>query len=271
MKDKLNKKAFELRQKILNIVIKRGGHLATSFSCLDIVVALFYGGILKFKSYNSSWEGRDRFILSKGHAETLIYAILEDLKFFPKSFFFNHYRYGKFLLGGHTDCNVPGIEFSAGALGHGLSLACGTALALKRKKSKSKVFVLMSDGECSEGSVWEAGIFASQHKLDNLVAIIDNNRISATDFLDNFTSLNNLSKKFKSFGWNSININGHNIIEMQKIFLKVKKNNSGKPFIFVANTIKGKGIKFIENDPSRHTKGLSKQEEIEAMKILKII
>lgn len=271
IQNKLNKKAFELRQKILKIVIKRGGHLATSFSALDILVTLFYGGVLNFQNSNPNWERRDRFILSKGHAETLIYSILDDLKFFPKTFFNNHYRAGKFILGGHTDCKVPGIEITAGALGHGLSLACGIALALKRKKNKSKVFVLMSDGECTEGSVWEAAIFASQHQLDNLIVIVDFNRISATDFLSNFTNLSNLSKKFSSFGWNSKNIDGHEIKKMRKTFLNVKNNKSKKPTIFIAKTVKGKGIKFIENDPSRHTKGLNKEEEIKAMRILKII
>ncbi len=270
IKNNLDKKAFELRQKILKIVIKRGGHLATSFSALDILVSLFYSGILNFKSSKPDWEYRDRFILSKGHAETLIYSILVDLKFFPKNYFENHYRSGKFLLGGHTDCKVPGIEITAGALGHGLSLACGIALALKRKKNKSKVFVLMSDGECTEGSVWEAAIFASHHKLDNLIVIVDHNRISATDFLTNFTNISNLTKKFQSFGWNSKNIDGHNILKMKKIFMNIKKNNSKKPTIFIAKTIKGKGINFIENDPSRHTKGLSKEEEVKAMRILNI-
>ena len=179
-------------------------------------------------------------------------------------------RAGKFLLGGHTDCKVPGIEFTAGALGHGLSLACGTALALKRKKNNSKVFVLMSDGECTEGSVWEAAIFASHHKLDNLIVIVDNNRISATDFLINFTNISNLTKKFQYFGWNSKNIESHSISKMNKIFKNIKKNNSKKPTIFIAKTIKGKGINFIENDPSRHTKGLNKEEEIKAMRILNI-
>ena len=223
MKNNLDKKAFALRQKILKIVIKRGGHLATSLSSLDILVSLFYSGVLNFKNTKPNWEFRDRFILSKGHAETLIYSVLDDLKFFPKTYFENHYRAGKFLLGGHTDCKVPGIEFTAGALGHGLSLACGTALALKRKKNNSKVFVLMSDGECTEGSVWEAAIFASHHKLDNLIVIVDHNRISATDFLNNFTNISNLTKKFQSFGWNSKNIDGHSISKMNKIFKNIKK------------------------------------------------
>jgi transketolase len=270
MKIDLFKKAYELRKKILKIVIDRGGHLATSLSCLDILVALFYGKVLNFKSSNPKWKIRDRFVLSKGHAETAMYSVLDDLNFFPKFFLTNHYRHGKFLLGGHIDGKIPGIEFTTGALGHGLNLACGSALALKKNSIKSKVFVLLSDGECTEGSVWEAAIFASKHKLNNLIAIIDYNRISATDYLDNFTDLSYLGKRFIAFGWNVINVNGHNIQSMRSSFLKVKKKNLTRPTIFIARTIKGKGINFIENDPSRHAKGLSKEEENRAKKILHI-
>lgn len=270
MKIYLLNKAIKLRKKILKTVIDRGGHLATSFSCLDILVVLFYGKILNFNSSNPKWKIRDRFILSKGHAETAMYSVLDDLNFFPKFLLRDHYRHGKFLLGGHIDAKIPGIEFTTGALGHGLNLACGSALALKKNSIKSKVFVLLSDGECTEGSVWEAAIFASKHKLSNLIAIIDYNKISATDYLDNFTDLSNLKKKFLAFGWNVINVNGHNIQSMHSLFLKAKKNKTKQPSIFIARTVKGKGIKFIENDPSRHTKGLSKEEENRAKKILDI-
>jgi len=266
----LNKKAFDLRQKILKVVIDSGGHLATSFSCVDIVVCLFYGKILKYNSSKPKLESRDRFILSKGHAETLMYVILSELNFFSKNWLRDHYRQGKFILGGHIDSKVPGIEFTTGALGHGLSLACGCALALKKKKNKSKVFVLMSDGECTEGSVWEAAIFASKHKLNNLIVIVDENKISATDFTKNFTNNTKLKEKFISFGWQAININGHDINGLMKNFKKVKKFKLNKPLIFIAKTTKGKGLKFIENDPIRHTKGLDKFEEIKAKKILKI-
>ena len=263
-------KSFKLRQKILEIVIKNGGHLATSFSCLDIVVSLYYGKVLKFRSDEPNWKSRDRFILSKGHAETLLYSVLDDLKFMPKTWLSKHYRSGKYFLGGHTDSKIPGVEFTAGALGHGLNLACGSALALKKKKSISKVFVLMSDGECTEGTVWEAAIFASKHKLNNLIAIIDHNKISATDFTKNFTDISNLEKKFLSFGWRSQIIDGHNIPKLIKIFKKAKTNNSNQPKVFIANTIKGKGLNFIENDPSRHTRGLEEKEKIIAMRLLKI-
>ncbi len=268
---KIIKKSFTLRQKILNIVIENGGHLATSFSCLDIVVSLYYGGVLKFRYYNPKWSLRDRFILSKGHAETLLYSVLDDLKYFPKSWLSNHYRSGKYILGGHTDSKIPGVEFTAGALGHGLNLACGTALALKRRKNTSRVFVLMSDGECTEGTVWEAAIFASKHKLNNLIAIVDHNKMSATDFTKNFTNINYLEKKFSSFGWKSQVIDGHDIPSLIKIFKKAKKNISNKPIIFIVNTVKGKGLKFIENDPTRHTKGLDEAEKEKAKKLLKII
>ena len=271
MKIDLFKKALELRKKILRIVIDRGGHLATSLSCLDILVVLFYGKVLNFNSSNPKWKFRDRFVLSKGHAETAMYSILDDLNFFPKFFLKDHYRHGKFLLGGHIDGKIPGVEFTTGALGHGLSLACGSALALKKSSIKSKVFVLLSDGECTEGSIWEASIFASKHKLTNLIAIIDYNRISATDYLDNFTDLSNLGKRFIAFGWDVVNVNGHDIQSMSRSFLKAKRLKLRRPTIFIAKTIKGKGIKFIENDPSRHTKGLSKEEENKAMKILNLI
>ena len=266
----LFKKAFELRKKILKIVINRGGHLATSFSCLDILVVLFYGKILNFNYLDPKWRYRDRFVLSKGHAETAMYAVLDDLNFFPKSYLANHYRQGKFLLGGHIDGKIPGVEFTTGALGHGLSLACGSALALKKNFIKSKIFVLLSDGECTEGSVWEAAIFASKHKLNNLIAIIDYNKMSATDYLDNFTDLSNLGQRFKAFGWDVFSVNGHDIKSMRKLLLNVKKKKLRKPTIFLAKTIKGKGINFIENDPSRHSKGLSKDEENQAKLIFDI-
>jgi len=266
----LANKAFELRQKILKVIISNGGHLATSYSCVDIVSCLFYGKILKYNSGKPKLESRDRFILSKGHAETLMYVILSDLNFFPKKWLIDHYRRGKFILGGHIDSKIPGIEFTTGALGHGLSLACGSALALKKKNNKAKVFVLMSDGECTEGSVWEAAIFASKHKLNNLIVVVDENKISATDFTKNFTNNTKLKEKFLSFGWKAKNIDGHDISSLTKNFKKAKKSKLNKPLIFIAKTIKGKGLSFIENDPIRHTKGLDKFEEIKAKKILKI-
>jgi transketolase len=267
---KIIKKSYELRKKIIEIVIKNGGHLATSFSCLDILVCLYYGNLIKFKSSKPNWEIRDRLVISKGHAETLIYTILDDLGFFPKSWLAKNYRAGKYLLGGHIDSKVPGIEFTTGALGHGLSLAAGSALGLKRKKNNAKVFVLLSDGECTEGTTWEAAIFASKHRLNNLIAIIDNNKISATDFTKNFTDIQNLDKKFKAFGWNVVQVNGHNHSQLLKILGQVKNNLKGKPTVIIADTIKGKGLKFIENDPTRHAKGLDEKEKIMARVIFEI-
>ena len=265
------KKAFELRQKLLSLVIENGGHLSTSLSCLDIMVALYYGKIIRFKASAPNWINRDRFLISKGHAETITYLTLKELGFISETMLSKHYRKGKFKLGGHIDCSVPGIEFSTGSLGHGLNLACGTALGLKKKKNKSFTFVLMSDGECTEGTVWEAAIFAKFHKLNNLIAIIDYNNISATDFTKNFTSNTNLVDKFKSFGWKTFSVDGHNIDQMIKKFNKIKSQNLSSPVLILAKTIKGKGIKFIENDPARHTKGLNNNEFKKAKKILKLL
>ena len=135
---KLDDKADYIRKQILKIVISKGGHLATSFSATDILITLYYSGILKFRSSNPNWVDRDRFILSKGHAETLMYTILSDLNFFPNKWLLNHYRDGKFLMGGHIDHKIPGIEFSAGSLGHGLGLATGVSFALKKNKKNQK-------------------------------------------------------------------------------------------------------------------------------------
>ena len=238
------KKAFELRQKLLSLVIQNGGHLSTSLSCLDIMVALYYGRVLKFKAFEPNWLHRDRFIISKGHAETITYLILKELGFISKNMLTKHYRKGKFKLGGHIDCSVPGVEFSTGSLGHGLNLACGTALGLKRK-NRAFTFVLMSDGECTEGSVWEAAIFAKFHKLGNLIAIVDYNNISATDFIKNFTSNTNLIEKFKSFGWKTFLVDGHNINQIIKKLKKLNVKKLTSPVLILAKTTKGKGIKFI--------------------------
>ena len=271
--EKLNKvknKAQFIRKQILETVINKGGHLATSFSCADILTTLYYSGIMEYNNKNEKWNKRDRLIISKGHAETIIYNILSDLDFFPKNWLLKHYRSGKYLMGGHIDSKIPGIEFSTGSLGHGLSLASGMALGMKKSKNRSNVFVLMSDGECTEGSVWEAAIFASKNKLNNIIAFIDNNQISATDFLKNFTDIGNLKEKFTAFGWNCFSINGHSIKKIYTTINKIKNLKNNKPNIVIANTIKGKGLNSIENDPARHTKGLSKMEINDAKKQFKI-
>ena len=169
----LTQKARQLRLKMVQMCAQNGGHIASALSCIDIMVALYYGDVFKFNPQNPAWDDRDRFILSKGHGETALYAILADCGYFPGEWLETRYRRGDFFLGGHPDIHIPGVEATTGALGHGLSLAAGISLASKMDARTHLQFVLLGDAECTEGSIWEAAIFASKHNLENLIAIVD--------------------------------------------------------------------------------------------------
>lgn len=262
----LKKKANELRNRILDMAIKSGGHIATSFSCVEILVALYYGKILKFDPKNPKWDDRDRFILSKGHGETGLFAVLADLGFFPSNWIDTSYRQGDCRLGGHTDCNIPGIEITSGSLGHGLGIGAGISLAAKMNGKTHFQYVLMGDAECTEGSVWEAALFASKHELNNLIAIVDRNHIGSIDFTEDYTKLEPFGNKWESFNWEVTTINGHNFAELLSIFKYAKMRDSKQPFVVIAETIKGKGVSFIENNPIWHVKQLTDEKEIKQAK-----
>lgn len=249
-----------LRKYIFNLVCKRGGHLSTAFSSIEILTTLYFTDLLNINKNNYNNDNRNFFLLSKGHGETLVYAILVKKKIIPNNLLQNHYRNGTSELGGHVDIKTPGIEITSGALGHGLSIACGIAFGKKINKNKKFVFVLLGDAECSEGSIWEAALFAKKHNLGNLIAIIDDNKIGATDFTNKFTSVSPLDEKFKSFGWEVQKCNGHSINEIYRKLNKFKTSKKDKPKILICNTTKGKGLSFLENDPSWHSKGLSKND-----------
>lgn len=244
---KLEKKAKELRKKVLEMCIKAGtGHVTSSFSCVEILVALYYGGILKYKVENPKWEERDRFILSKGQASPILYVILADLGFFPSS------ACDKFccfdgMFGVHLQNDVPGVEITTGSLGHGLGIGAGMAYIGKKEEKNWFVFVLLGDGELYEGSIWESALFASHHKLNNLVAIVDRNWLCVTDFTENIVKLEPLEEKWKSYGWETRRINGHNFEEIFNSLKDIKNRKNEKPLVIIANTIKGKGISFMEN------------------------
>jgi len=258
----LEYQANQIRNKILQLCISTGGHIVSSLSCVDILVTLYYGGNLNVDANNPELEDRDRFLLSKGHGETALYAILADLGFFPTSWLETRYRRGDCHLGGHPDRKIPGVEITSGSLGHGLGLAAGLSLAAKMDNKVHLQFVLMGDAECTEGSVWEAALFASKHRLDNLVAIVDRNRIGSIDFTDNFTSLEPFCEKWESFGWETAVCNGHDCKQLCESFQYAHSRDTSRPFIIIANTIKGKGITFMENDPSWHVRSLSSKEDI---------
>ncbi len=258
----LGRKANQIRNQILQMCISTGGHIVSSLSCVDILVTLYYGGNLNVDANNPEWEARDRFLLSKGHGEAALYAVLADLGFFPASWLETRYRRGDCHLGGHPDREIPGVEITSGSLGHGLELAAGISLAAKMDNRVHLQFVLMGDAECTEGSVWETALFASKHRLDNLVAIVDRNHIGSIDFTEKFTSLEPFCEKWKSFGWETAVCNGHDCKQLHGAFQYARSREASRPFIIIAETIKGKGISFMENDPTWHVRSLSSEEDV---------
>lgn len=250
--DVLKEKARWVRRKSFEMAISAGrGHLGGAFSCADILVALYYGGVLRTSAAEMRDENRDRFILSKGHSCLSLYAILADRGYFDLK---ELEKYGKngTILGGHPDHLIPGVEAISGSLGHGLGIGCGLALAAKLKKQKYLTFVLLGDGECNEGSVWEAVSFAACQHLCNLVAIIDQNKIGATDFVKNYGDGEPLEKKWESFGWEARSVNGHDFGELLEVLRDVRGRGLEKPLAIIAHTVKGKGVSFMENDPYWH-------------------
>jgi transketolase len=251
----LKNKAKQLRIDIVKSIHKAGkGHIGGAFSIVEILTTLYYGNILKFDPNNPKWEDRDRFILSKGHAGIALYAVLADLGFFPKEEldFLNKGR----LLAEHPDPRIPGIEVVSGSLGHGLSLGSGMALADKLDKKPRATIVLMGDGECYEGSVWEAAMFASHHELNNLCGIIDRNGLITHGSTEEINKLEPFAEKWKAFGWEVYEINGHDFKEL-KIALKLATNKvKKKPSMIIAETVKGKGVSFMENQAKWHHGGI---------------
>ncbi|MBE6927917.1 MAG: transketolase [Ruminococcaceae bacterium] len=222
-----------------------GSHIASILSVADIV-AVLYSDVLHFDCKNPKLAERDRFILSKGHAGAAIYAALAESGFFSTEELKTHYQNGSRLSGHVSHKGVPGVEFSTGSLGHGLPVAAGMAHAAKLDAKQHRVYVVMGDGECDEGSVWEAAMYANHYGLNNLVAIIDHNKMQSLDYCENTMKLSPFAEKWRSFGWNCLEIDGHDHDELRAAFEDAK--NSDKPTAIIANTVKGKGISFMEFD-----------------------
>lgn len=258
----LKQKALWVRKETLKIhKIAPETRVASSLSAVEIFVTLHYGKIINFDPANLKWEKRDRFIISKGHGAISFYPILADLGFFHREELFRVGKEGSFL-GCIPDCIIPGFETTNGALGHGLGVACGISLALMRKDRDEKVFVLLGDGELFEGSIWEAIMFAGEHKLDNLIVIVDRNRVCMLDFCGNVIDLEPLDEKFKVFKWKVKTVDGHDIHQLYHALISLKEDTDNKPKVLIANTIKGKGVPGLETDSLSHTKTL-KAEEID--------
>lgn len=225
--------------------------LASSLSSIEIFVALYYGGILRFNPKQPLSEDRDRCIISKGHGSICMYPILADLGFFPREELFRVCQKGG-ILGGIPDPIIPGYETVNGSLGHGLGVGAGIALALKRKGNKQDVYVVCGDGELHEGANWEAIMFASQNKLDNLHLIVDDNRISMLGFTDEIVSHGDLAKRLQSFGWYVDTVDGHDITEIKKCLSHHQALKQLQPTAIIARTKKGHGVPGLENAPLSH-------------------
>ena len=224
----------------------KGSHIGSILSVADII-AVLYNNIAHVNPLNPSMEERDQIILSKGHAGASIYAALAELGFFEVSELMTHYQNGSRLSGHISHKGVPGIEVSTGSLGHGLSIGAGMAYANKLDNKKNRVFVILGDGECDEGSVWEAVLVASHNHLSNLIAIIDYNKMQSLDFCENTLALKPFDDKWRSFGWNVLVVDGHDHDELTKAF-NIAMEEKNKPTVLIANTIKGKGIPFMEQN-----------------------
>lgn len=238
--------AWKIRRHGIEMTHLSGGsHIGAVMSVADII-AVLYTEILHYKANDPKWEERDRFILSKGHAGAAIYAALAESGFFAVEELKTHYANGS-RLSGHVSHHLPGVDFSTGSLGHGLSAAAGMALAAKKSGKRHKVYAVLGDGECDEGSVWEAALFANHFRLDNLVAIIDHNHMQSLDTCEHTLELESLARKWAAFGWNVQEIDGNDHEQLRSAFAR-KGEQLNKPMIIIANTVKGKGISFMEND-----------------------
>ena len=249
-------------KKLLEDVVRmtseaKTSHVGGCLSCLDVVSVLFTK-ILNIDKKNPKSKKRDRFILSKGHTAAIIYSALANKGFFPRKWLSTFIENGT-KLPGHIDHKVPGVEFSTGSLGHGLSVGLGMAIAMRDKNIKSNVYVLVSDGEMNTGSTWESIMFAAHHKVSNLICIVDKNKIQSFGKTKDIINLDPLHKKWEAYGWNTYNIDGHNHSEIEKAFINSKKNFK-KPSVIICNTIKGKGIKDFEGRLISHYRPPSEEQ-----------
>lgn len=220
-----------------------GSHIGAIMSVADIV-AVLYANVMRYRPEEPKWEGRDRFILSKGHAGASIYAALAENGFFPVEELKTHYQNGS-RLSGHVSHHLPGVDFSTGSLGHGLSAGTGMALAAKQDKKSHHVFVVLGDGECNEGSVWEAAQLAAHFDLDNLVAVVDHNHMQSLDFCEKTLDSGSLAAKWQAFGWKVVEVNGHDHAALRSA---LTERPDGRPMVVVAHTVKGSGVSFMEKD-----------------------
>jgi len=267
--DEYRRLALAIRRHALHMThSSNSSHIGSCLSAADLL-AVIYNGILRVDARNPDWPNRDRFILSKGHAAAAYYAVLAECGFFSKDLLHSFCQDGSRLAGHVSRHELPGIEVSTGSLGHGLSIACGMALAGKRENRPYRVFVLLSDGECDEGSTWEAALFAPHHKLSNLVAIVDYNKIQSFGFVKEVLDLEPFADKWRAFGWGVREIDGHDVDQIYQALSDVPYETQ-RPTCVIAHTIKGKGVSFMENQLAWHYKSANAEELERALQELEL-
>lgn len=255
------------RVDILKMIYEaQSGHPGGSFSAIDILTVL-YREVMKHDPKNPEWADRDRFILSKGHAAPALYAVLAHFGYFPPEKLNSLRKMGSPLQGHPEKNKLPGVEASTGSLGQGISIGIGMALSEKLDRSDFRTYVLVGDGEINEGQVWEAALYAGAHHLDHLIVILDNNGYQLDGSINEIMPLDPLSDKWRAFGWNVIEIDGHKMPEISKAFEKAK-SATGKPTLIIAKTVKGKGVSFMENNNEFHGMAPTKEQFAAAMKEL---
>ena len=265
----LERRANDMRADIVRMIAEAGsGHPGGSLSCADILAALYFGGVLEHDPENPEWEGRDRFILAKGHAAPALYAALAQAGYIPREELATLRKLGS-RLQGHPDSNqVPGVEVSTGSLGQGLSIAAGAAAGLRLDGAPQTVFALLGDGECQEGQVWEAAMFAAHRKLDNLVAIVDRNGLQIDGRTCDVCDPGDLVAKFAAFGWDVDEVDGHDLDALVAVLGAAKAGRDGRPHAVIARTVKGKGVPFMENEAGWHGKAPNAEQAAEALAAL---
>lgn len=266
----LKLKAKLFRREILEMTFLAGsGHPGGSMSAIDIITVLYYY-VMRVDPNNPQWEDRDRFVLSKGHVCPALYTVLAEKGFFPKEALWTLRQPGS-ILQGHPDMRItPGVDMSTGSLGQGLSVACGMALAARLDNKDYLTYCMMGDGEIQEGNIWEGALFAAHYNLDNLIAILDKNKLQIAGFTEDIIALDPLIDKWEAFGWDVIELpDGNDIDQIIRAFDSLK-SLAGKPKIIVAHTVKGKGVSFMEDQPEYHGRALSASEMDRARKELMI-
>ncbi len=260
-KASLEQRANDIRIDVVSMIAEAGsGHPGGSLSCVDILTALYFGGIMTYDANDPHMEGRDWFFLAKGHAAPALYAVLAHAGFFPREELMTLRKLGS-RLQGHPDCSLlPGIEVSTGSLGQGLSIAAGTAAGLHLDDKPGTVYALLGDGECEEGQVWEAAMFAAHQRLGNLVAIIDNNGLQIDGAVEDVCNPGDLEVKFASFGWETSMVDGHDIIALVRTIEQARDSASDIPHVVIARTVKGKGVSFMEGQVGWHGKAPNAEE-----------